>query len=541
MNKTQSIFGIFLIIILYIFSLLYVSQSIQTMKNAPLYDFDEAHRAENAKQMKAYKSWFVPLTGSPQDRIPHLNIAFKDNPDLYLFYHLERPFLVYLLMVASTSIFGSYELFYRLPSFVLGILVFAIYLFFTTKVFKSKQILAISLGFIALLTSSDLWLSSQYAQLDTGLTLFLFLSLLLLISYCEKRRRLLLVISGLSFALAVLSKGQFAVIFAFPIFTLLIMRKLSLKDFVLFSLSASVLLIPWVLILSSRFSLNEFLRVFIGFPFLQTSLDIHHKAPFFWYARWWFESLRPGWTIFLSFLILDALQKNFSWRKKVLAAYILGGFLIFSFQVNKTWWYVLPLIPAIAFYIYESASEYLKKINNRLLNISVAVILASLPVFMNVSNKEGLIYGAIITLIAIVILRSDFFSRFKIGYAQKFFLFAVAITLSLGFFYARFPKIVPYHTGIKEVASYYQTIKTRKCLWGYGMPLESALFYSNAGEIKVLNKEESESLFFARCNNYLIAPIWVGDKELLFVNFKKVLFKNGVIKLVKVEKQSKSL
>lgn len=185
----------FILTLIFIFFLIiFVVNSAITMSTVPFYDFDEAHRAENAKRMKEYKSYFVPLTGSSQDRVEHLKIPLRENPDLHLYYHLERPPLIYDLMILSTSIFGSTEWAYRLPSFILGMSIFLVFLFFARKV--SKSIIAIATGLLTLFTSSDLWLSSQYAQMDTAISLFLFLSLLTLIFYCSERKNFLIFLSG---------------------------------------------------------------------------------------------------------------------------------------------------------------------------------------------------------------------------------------------------------------------------------------------------------------------------------------------------------
>ena len=234
--------------------IVYITASLRTMVQVPFYDFDEAHRAENAKRMKEYKSFLVPLTGSSFDRVEHLKIPFKDNPDFYLYYHLERPPLTYILMIISTTIFGNYEWTYRLPSFLLGMTIFAAFLFFAKKEDKNN-IFAIALGFFVIFTSSDLWLSSQYAQMDTGITLFLFLSLLSLIYYCSFRKTFWLFLSGIFLGLSVLSKLQPVVIFVFPVLGLLIFKKLNLKELLKLIGGFLLIFLPWLFYLIFRFGI----------------------------------------------------------------------------------------------------------------------------------------------------------------------------------------------------------------------------------------------------------------------------------------------
>lgn len=487
--------------------------------------------------MSEYKSYFVPLTGSPFDRVPQLNIAFKEYPELRLYYHPERPFFVYLLMIASISLFGATELTYRLPSFLLGMSCFFVYIFFAVREIKKVHVFAFIIGLLSLLTSYDLWLSSQYAQLDTGLTVFLFASILSLLAYCEKRKLPFLITSGICFALAVLSKGQPAVIFAFPLCALFLLKKLSRKQMLIFIASASILLIPWVitLLVLLKIELSEFLKIFFGFGFTSTQQYAHHEAPIFWYARWSWDSFRPGWTVFLILLTFDIFKGNLSWQKKTLLSYILGGFVIFSLQANKIWWYMLPLITAVSFYIFLSVSDYLKRYPKRLLNLAIILVVGSLPIALKASNTTVMAYGFVVTVVSTLVLINENLSKQELLLKRKDWLFIAAVFLSLAFFYTHFPKIIPYHKETKAVASYFATIpEKKKCLWIYDMPTEAALFYSNAGEIKALNFEETKSTLFLQCNKYLITAAEINDKEFWYLPKKELLFQKGKIKLIKL-------
>lgn len=477
----------------------------------PFYDFDEAHRAENAKRMKEYQSYFVPLTGSSQDRVEHLKIPLKENPDLHLYYHLERPPLIYDLMIFSTSLFGSSEWAYRLPSFLLGTATFLVFLFFAGKENKGS-IIAISTGLLALFTSSDLWLSSQYAQMDTGITLFLFFSLLTLILFCSDSENYLIFLSGIFLGLAALSKLQPTIIFIFPLVCLLVLKKLKFSDIVKFSVGFLIIFLPWLLYLIFRFGLKDVVYVMSGFALTSAStLDIHHKAPFFWYIRWWWESFRPGWTLFLAFLIYDTFNLNLSWKKIALLSYITGGFLAFSIPTNKLWWYVLPLIPAVGFYIFLAVKDYLER-NGRVINLSFAIIVASLPLFLGVSNKISMVYGVVITLIVFLILIDRLAIKVSFRLVKKY-IFLISLFLSLIFFLLQFPKIIPYHKNTKEVAQYYKSLPGEKCLWLGDMPGESVLFYSNAGEVPPIQTKTHSAIFTNCDNNYLISPERFGKEE----------------------------
>lgn len=509
-------------VIFFAFFTVFAYLSFQSMFHIPMYDFDEAHRAENAKRMKEYGSFFVPLTGSSQDRVEHLKIPFRQNPDFYLYYHLERPPLVYILMMISTGVFGNGEWAYRLPSFLMAMFTIAAYFLFARSQSKSS-LMPVYIGLIAILASGCLWLSAQYAQMDTTITFFLFLSLLTLISYGSNHKSLVGVLAGVFFGLGLLSKLQPAVIFIFPLLYLFFSGKLKITDILKFASGVLVVFLPWVIYLIIRFGFQDVISIMPGFAISSASiLNIHHEAPVFWYVRWWWEMMRPGWTLFLGLLAYDLVLGKLDWQKKTLLSYIFGGLVAFSLPTNKVWWYVLPLVPAITYFIFLSAKDYLKVDPNKITNLSFAIIVASLPIFLQVSNTLSLTYGILTTLIVFLIL----IDKLKIKVAVKkgkTLLFCAALILSLLFFIQRFPEIVPYHRNTKNVAQYYKNLPYPKCLWLGDMPGEAALFYSEVGELPLLDKKTQ---IFKNCkNNYLMTPERSKDGQLILRQGNMRLYK----------------
>lgn len=512
------------------FCLVFISKSFSNMVNIPFHDFDEAHRAETAKRMKEYYSFLVPLTGSPQDR-SDLRVPLRENSHLSLYYHPERPPFGYWLMIASTSIFGSSEWVYRLPSLVMAIGTILIFVYFARSISIERINLgAIFVGLVALVTSSDLWLSGQYAQLDTSFTFFTFLSTLSLIYYCKVKKLKFLGMSGISAALAVLSKGQPAIILIFPIIFLLLSKKLSWRDFRKLIGFASIILIPWVFLLEIYFGFAKVISIFTEFAVSSAiTMNSHINAPFFWYIRWWLDSFRPGWVLFLALLALQVTSRKLDWMKGALLVYILASLLFFSLSVNKIWWYVLPLVPAIAFYIYLSLKDYLDK--TKLLNVSLVLISTSLPIFFEVTSKVTILYGFVMTLLSVFILKASIpFKR-----VNHNFLFLTSIIFSIVIFYSHFPRIVPYHYNTKYIAEYYKNMPGRKCLYIYNMPPETALFYSGAGELFLLTEGQN---LLPSCKGYLITAGNTGNLSYQYKDKKyqvmdrKVIFQKDNIKLI---------
>lgn len=498
----------------------FVNLALTQMRQVPFNEFDEAHRAENAKRMLEYNSFFVPLTGSVFDRIIEFSIPFRNSETSRLYLHLERPPLVYDLMILSVKLLGSTEYSYRLPSFILGVAVLISFLIYGFKLSKGSDYLALILGFLTLLCSADLWLSSQYAQLDTALSLFLFLSLINLILFINQKRPLYLIVAGVSLGLAILSKGQMAILLLWPILYLLITKRISLKQLGILSLTTLLTISPWVIYLTLQFGLVKLSTVFTKFAIDSASvLEIHHKAPTFWYLRWWWESFRPGWSLFLCLLFIDILRRKFSYQKGLLLLYILVNLVVLSIPENKLWWYALPLIPVVSLYIVLSLKDYLLSHPNRLINLALVLIVTSRPALYGASNGTALFYGLVSTILSIYILWGFQISlgRFS-GRISRFVtnpqvLILAAIIFSVLSFGLRFPKIIPWHWNIKPVSTYYSQLAGKKCLWIYSMPPESVLFYSDAGEVFTLN---SYSQKYPHCQNYIITPDRLPDKGLIF-------------------------
>lgn len=504
-------------VIILLFLTIFIARSVDTMISRPFYEFDEAHRAENAKRMLEYGSFVVPLTGSSFDRIEHLKIPLKTNPDLNLYYHLERPPLVYDLMIISSLFLGNNEFAYRLPSFLLGLGSIVALIYFAKKIRPNYHPASLITAALALIASGDLWLSSQYAQLDTGITLFLFLGILCLVKFCIDKTSKFLFLGGLSFGLAILCKGQPAVILGAPLLFLILYKKLSIQELSKFLAGAMLVVFPWLGYLVLRFGVLDVLTIFSGFALSSASiLYEQHKAPFFWYIRWWWETFRPGLTIFVGFVIYDLFHQKLTFIKSLLLIYVFGGLIMFSIPDNKIWWYVLPLIPAIALYLFVTIDDYLHQhTNDKIINLSLAIIASSLPIFYRESNVSVLLYGFIISAVCAMLLNSLFKFGSKLSDQKTLIFFSLAVLFSLSMFNLQFPHIDAYHVNTKEVATYYKNLPDPKCLWVGDMPVESALFYSEAGVI-LSYPNALEQTVFGKCqNNYLMSPVEFQDKQLL--------------------------
>lgn len=517
------------------FFLLFSAISWHNMASLPFHDFDEAHRAEGARNMRLHQYYVSPLVGGPTNRCNHLDPTidtklqqthanqrhpFVLDSSKILCTVPSRPPLVFNNMALTSALFNDSEWSYRLPSFLFGLLGFAGVGYFMVKHQKLEKnnstsnnfehITAAIVALLCFVTAYDWWQSMQMAHLDTAVASFTAITLLLLILFIKSQKKIYLVASGVSLGLAIMSKGPPAVVFAFALPYLLLTGKISIKNLLILFISSGITLLPWLIPLSFRQGVDYFFRSYFGGFIADPGAtkiggsDHSQAAPIYWYARWWFDSFRPGWILFIALTGFDLIKKKLGWQKIALLFYIVGTLGLFSYSNSKVWWYVLPAIPAIASYIYFSVKDYLLNRKQGLINIALIVVLSSLPIFRFQSNTVALGYGLLLTVCSFGLLIWSKWPE-KISILVKKLtpqLLAFALLISLVSFLSTFPKSdIPYPEA-KEIGVFYQEIDQPKCLWlEPELHYEALLFYTQAGQVNYLTPQNELS---PDCNNYLI-------------------------------------
>ena len=189
----------------------------------------------------------------------------------------------------------------------------------------------------------------------------------------------------------------------------------------------------------------------------------------------------------------------------------------------------------MAVYLYLSLFDYIKTSYVRLLFVGIAVFVASISFALQTTNTNALLYGIFITVVVISILSFPvrFLSKENTLFKSPHFKIVVFTLLLFSFiasmywFFLRFPKIVPYHVGVRRATRYFASLPGRKCLWALDMPLETALFYSNAGEILILNKGSTFDTF---CKHYAIVhEEYPGEHKDLLEGKKEIYRRESII------------
>ncbi len=557
---TKRLFVLLPLAVLVLFSFLFLFRAVGNITTIPFHDYDEAHRAEGARNMAQEGFFLAPLVGSPYYQRAKLSFPYSLDETKALFAQTGRPPLVFSLMAVSSSVFGDYEWAYRLPSLLLGLAVFAglaLAIYFLAQ--KKPNFLALLVALLAVIASYDWWLSAQMAHLDTAVSLFTALAVFWLIIFAQKKNKAFLFLTSLSLALAILSKGQPAVIFVFPLIYLLLTKKISPKEGLILALTVFIVLLPWIANFDSRLGLGAWMRTYFGKYVTKPTTtkigggDPTQAAPIFWYLRWWFDTLRPGVFLFGAFFLLDLVKKRLSWQKIALLVYIFGGFGLFSYAKSKVWWYVLPVLPAVSLYLYLAIADYLKEKKANLVNLSLAILLASLPLFLFRSNTISLAYGLITTALAFFVLNWQLGNRLigvgqfiarqfpkrkltvvpqrvhgissllqKKGLAEftprqlfSILLFSLSLIFSCLFFSFHFPAPTPNHPETKTVGQFFQALPYPKCLLvEEDFPYEAILYYSQVGQLNYLDED---SVLDPNCQNYLVADKNLEEENLSLI------------------------
>ncbi len=516
------------------FFLLFSVMAWHNMVTLPFHDFDEAHRAEGARNMRLHQYYISPLVGGPTNRCNHLDSTLDaplqiTHANQRYTYALDssktlcpvpsRPPLVFNTM-ALTSVFSDSEWSYRLPSFLFGLLGIASLGYFMMQhqvLEKNKDsknsfscTIALIIALLCFVTAYDWWQSMQMAHLDTAVASFTAFALLLLILFAESQKKTYLIASGVSLGLAIMSKGQPAVVFLAPVPYLFYAHKISLKNLLTLFVTTGITLLPWLVPLAMRHGFDYFFRSYFGSYVASPGAskiggsDQSQAAPFYWYIRWWFDSFRPGWVLFASLAVYDLLKRKLSWQKITLLFYIVGTLGLFSYSNSKVWWYVLPAIPGVAGYIYFSVKDYLVERKQRLINIALIVVLASLPLFRFQTNTIAIAYGLVSMLIAFCLLLVKKWPRLSMSSFIKHpsWILAFSLVFSLISFTIAFPKSdIPYPEA-KKIGQIYQEINLPKCLWlEQELHYEALLFYTQAGQVNYLTPDNQLN---PNCRNYLI-------------------------------------
>jgi 4-amino-4-deoxy-L-arabinose transferase-like glycosyltransferase len=267
---------------------------------------------------------------------------------------LEKPPLLFWMLLASFSTFGPCEWAARLPNALIA-LATAVGLGIFAGAFRGLRC-----GFLTFLclTTSLMYVGySRAASTDlllTAATTLFLLAAFMAINRCSFWWALL---GGLALGLTVLAKGFVALPLVLVILLLYLFVTGKPFPYGLFLVAAAAAVsvaLPWLWLAWERNGENFLITFFVNQHLARVATDLHHHSQPFWY---FFPVLLGGffpWVLFLpsSARELWRQRKRFQSSKLSLDLFLwlwaIIPFLFFSVSTGKLAGYILPIFPAIA-------------------------------------------------------------------------------------------------------------------------------------------------------------------------------------------------
>jgi len=280
---------------------------------------DEARYASIGREMAVSGDWVTPrLWGQPW---------------------FEKPALTYWMIALGVRAGLGPELGPRLPVALLSVGFLTFYYFALRREFGRLAGLYAS----AILATSAGWLAfSQVAVTDLPMSACFSAAMLLALRWIDTGGRRTLVAAGALLGAAVLAKGLAPLALAAPLAWFARRRIRQAWPGAVAFLAAAA---PWYTLCwlrNGRAFFDEFIWRHHFERYANDSLA--HQQPFWFYAPVLAAGLFP-WTPLLAHLAGRAAVKD--WKRQLLAAWVVFGFVFFSAATNKLPGYLLPLLPAV--------------------------------------------------------------------------------------------------------------------------------------------------------------------------------------------------
>lgn len=300
----------------------------------PFFGSDEPRYAQIAKEMSQSGDFITPtLEGRPW---------------------LEKPPLLFWMLVASFTSLGPSEWSARLPNALLA-LILALGMAIFAGTFKG-----IRCGFITflLLTTSLLYVGyARAASTDLPLTMAFGLSLLAGFLTLRRKSYLWALVSGIAAGLTVLAKGFVAlplILLVLSLFLIITGRRFPFGPALVASVAAISVAMPWLWLAWVRNGENFLITFVVNQHLARIATDLHHHSQPFWY---YIPVLLGGFFPWVLFLPASAQSlwkrgrgiRTTEWESELfLWLWAVVPFVFFSISTGKLAGYILPILPSIA-------------------------------------------------------------------------------------------------------------------------------------------------------------------------------------------------
>ncbi len=279
-----------------------------------------------------------------------------------------KPPLFMWLMSLAYQAFGVSNFATRLWSPIFGSLTLILVFLLGKKLYNNYVgfVSAIVLG-----TFSIFYLFARHAMTDVPFVFFTVASIyFFVLSEKAERTTRYVVLGGLFFGLALLTKQVEALLIPLIVFGYLIVTERSVrfvftKHFTFFWAVGLLVLSPWLVYMFLSFGSNfwHWFVVYCGFMRTVSPIEGHVGNYFFYFA--YLAKNEAIWAILLPFAaglcVFNAVVKRVK-ADALILVWMLIVLLVFTFAQTKLSWYILPALPAFALAISSLLYQISKKI-----------------------------------------------------------------------------------------------------------------------------------------------------------------------------------
>ncbi len=276
----------------------------------------------------------------------------------------EKPPLWYYVTIALVELFGESNFVLRFLSALSGFILFVFLLYFSHKYFGRKVTLVAAVSF---LTCQQLFVNRvsgifathnlRSADLDALQLLFMFVTVVVLFKFHEKRSSTFVFVIALTTGLGILTKGFFAllpiIVFALYVFIRKQEKIMSLRDIFTFAFVLFLSVAPWHIFMSLMYG-TAFWSPYLGYHTVQRTvfaLEGHSEDILFHVTNLANPSFFLTGFVFLAgiaYLLWHRKKYLGEFRYFFITMYSLVVLLIVTLVQTKLSWYVMYVYPIAA-------------------------------------------------------------------------------------------------------------------------------------------------------------------------------------------------
>lgn len=402
--------------------------------------------------------------------------------------YLHKGPLYFYIIIFFQKIFGENNFSFIFPSQLFSILIL-IFFYKFLKLFEVKEE-EILLSILILFSSVQFHFLSKAVRMDILLTFFVIFSYYLLFLKLYKDKKNLEIFFGLSFSLALLTKGPVSFIWfwAVPLIYAFFERDKRVFKFIFHPLTLIFSFFPvfiWLYILFNKLGFEPFLEIFQRQTLGRIHSSFAHKEPFHYY----FYILPLSFFPFTFFLPFSFINKKIYKENRFFVIWFFVPFIIFSLFSGKLSIYLLPLSFSVSLFLSKfllSEKYLLKKVISILSAIMVfsaglaLVYFYRYPEILQIIKNLRLLFLWFSITFLLLLFKNRYFPFLFCGFTLVFNVFLSILLYPL-----------TYSASLKELSIKYAKI-SKKQEFGYAFwdIKPSFLYYSRKKFIELHKNEE---------------------------------------------------